>query len=125
MARYLLGPRADAAPRGDRPNATAPGAIASVDAPGVPGPLGLADGELLHLSGRGFRQRAEGDRIGAFEVGDAVATESDYLSLGGHRPVLERDERLGPFAPAIVGNRDDGAFEDGRVGADRLLDLDR
>src|SRR5207247_10175976 len=38
---------------------------------------------------------------------------------------LERDERLGALAPALVGDRDHRALHDGGVTRHRLLDLDR
>ena len=41
------------------------------------------------------------------------------------RAVLQRHERLRPLAPALVGDRHDGALEHRGVRADRLLDLDR
>ena len=47
----------------------------SVDPPLAPGPLGLAQHELLHLAGRGLGQRAELDRVGALEVREALAAE--------------------------------------------------
>jgi hypothetical protein len=43
----------------------------------------------------------------------------------GVRAVLERDERLGALAPALVGYRDNRALEHGGMAADDLLDLDR
>ena len=43
-----------------------------VDPAFVAGPLGLAQHELLHLSGRCLGQRPEGDRVGALEVGEAA-----------------------------------------------------
>src|SRR5829696_2956492 len=98
---------------------------ALVDALVVPGPLPLAQDELLHLTGRGPRDLAEfhGDR--ALEVRQVLAAEGDELLRCRSLCRLEGDERLRPLAPEIVRDADDGALEDGGMGAERVLDLDR
>src|SRR6185312_8890004 len=75
-------------------------ARASVDPPLVPLPLALAQGELLHLAGRGLRQWPERDRVGALVVRDLSAAEGDELALAQRRAVLERHEGLRALAPA-------------------------
>ena len=76
-----------------------PGRCQLVDAALVPGPLGLAQHELLHLPGGCHRQRPEGNRVGALEVGGPLATEGDDLLLVGRGAVLEGHERFGTLAP--------------------------
>ncbi|MEA2514595.1 MAG: hypothetical protein QOJ59_4082, partial [Thermomicrobiales bacterium] len=48
----------------------------------------------------------------------------DDLIRGRGRTGLEGDERFRDLAPIVVGDGDDRDFEDGRMGVDRLLDLD-
>src|SRR5438552_12275730 len=88
-------------------------------------PLLLAQHELLDLSGGGLRQVAELDGGGTLEVSDVPPAELDDLLLGRRRPRLQRDERFGPLAPPLVGDRDHRALEYGRVLGNGLLDLDR
>src|SRR3989454_10569336 len=88
-------------------------------------PLLLAQDELLHLPGRRLRQVAELDGRRALEMRDVLAAELDDLRSGRRLTGLERDERLGALAPPLVGDRDNGALEHGRVPGDALLDLDR
>src|SRR6059036_3861536 len=88
-------------------------------------PLLLAQHELLDLPGGGLRQVAELDGGGTLEVSDVPAAELDDLLLGRRHPRLQRDERFGPLAPPLVGDRDHRALEHGRVLGNGLLDLDR
>src|SRR6478735_4309362 len=106
--------------RGSKP----PRARLSVDPPRAPGPLRLAKRELLHLAGGGLRERAELDRVRALVVREAVAAERLDLGVRRARAFLQGHEGLRPLAPALVGDRHDGALEDRGVRADRLLDLD-
>src|SRR5213594_1203462 len=78
-------------------------------------PLLLAQHELLDLPGGGLRQVAELDGGGTLEVSDVPAAELDDLLLGRRHPRLQRDERFGPLAPSLVGDRDHRALEHGRV----------
>ena len=55
---------------------------------------------------------------------EALPAERDDLLRGGRGALAERDERLWPLSPVRVRDSDDRAFEYGRVGGDRLLDLD-
>src|SRR5262245_21105828 len=96
----------------------------SIDPLSPPLPFLLAEHVLLHLAGRGLRQVAELDRGGAREVGDLVAAEGDELAGGREMAGLDREERLRPLAPGVVGDGDDRALEHRRVPRDRLLDLD-
>src|SRR5690349_24537587 len=66
-------------------------------------PLLLAQDELLDLAGRGLREIAELDRRRALEVRDVLPAELDDLRLADLLAGLQRDERLGPLAPLIVG----------------------
>src|SRR5712691_10656831 len=88
-------------------------------------PLLLAQHELLDLPGGGLRQVAELDGGRTLEVSDVPAAELDDLLLGRRHPRLQRDERFGPLAPPLVGDRDHRALEHGGVLGDGLLDLDR
>src|SRR5215217_4538331 len=96
---------------------------ALVDALVVPGPLPLAQDELLHLAGRGPRDLTEfhGDR--ALEVRQVLAAEGDQLLRRRLLTRFEGDERLRPLAPVVVRDGDNGALQDGGVGAERMLDL--
>src|SRR6185436_841029 len=96
-----------------------------VDALGLPGPLPVAQDELLHLAGRGLGQVAELDGRRALEVGDVLAAERDDLLLGGLPSGLERHEGLRPLAPLGVGDGDHRALHHRRMPRHRLLDLDR
>src|SRR5271166_857390 len=87
-------------------------------------PLAFAQHELLHLAGRGLRQRPELDRVGALEVREALAAERDDLLRGRRGTLVERDERLRPFSPVRVRDSDDRALQYRGMGADRLLDFD-
>src|SRR5215204_125211 len=97
---------------------------ALADAPVVSLPLLLAQHELLHLAGGGLRQLPELHRCRALEARQAFPAEFDDLLLGDALPRLELDERLGSLAPLLVGYRDDGGLQHGRVVVHRLLDLD-
>src|SRR5215207_6712396 len=108
----------------DAPTGSARLKSLSVDPPLAPGPLRLAQRELLHLAGGGLRERAERDRVRALVVREAVAAERLDLRLRRARTLLQRHERLRPLAPALVGDRHDGALEHRGVRADRLLHLD-
>src|SRR5438093_1488626 len=85
--------------------------------------VGVAEDELLDLAGRGLGQLAELDRFGRFEVRDPRADVLDDVLLARLLAGLQAHECLGDLAPAIVGDRDHGAFEHGRVACDRLLHL--
>src|ERR1700748_2903665 len=87
-------------------------------------PLALAQHELLRLAGRCLRQRPEHDRIRALVVREALPAERDDLPGVSRGVLVERDERLRPLAPVRVRDPDDRAFQYGRVGGERLLDLD-
>src|SRR6201996_9034710 len=87
-------------------------------------PFALAQHELLGFTGRCLRQRAELDRVRALVVREALPAERDDLPGVSRGALVERDERLRPLAPVRVRDPDDRAFEYGRVGGDRLLDLD-
>src|SRR5215467_3114156 len=100
------------------------GALYAPDPLALSCPLAFAQHELLDLAGGGLRQGPELDRVGALVVRQALAAKRDDLIRGGLGTLVERDERLRPLSPARVGHSDDGAFEHGGVGGDRLLDLD-
>src|SRR5439155_17772827 len=101
-----------------------PAELHRADAALTPGPLALAEYELLHLSRRRLRERPELDRVRALEVRELVAAEGDQLLLGGLCPLVQGDERLRALTPELVRDADDGALEDGGVCDERLLDLD-
>src|SRR5688572_5274804 len=98
--------------------------LMSVDPLGLALPLAVAQHELLHLAGGGLGQVTELDEGGGLEVGDVLPAELDDLLLGGGHAGLERDERLRPLAPFLVGDRDDRALQHGGVLRYRLLHLD-
>src|SRR5215212_767877 len=97
---------------------------ALVDALVVPVPFPLTEDELLHLAGRGPRDLAEfhGDR--ALEVRQVLTAEGDELLRRRPLSRLEGHERLWPLTPEVVRDGDDGALEDGGMGAEGVLDLD-
>src|SRR5579884_691481 len=97
----------------------------SVDALLAAGPLPLPQHVFLDLAGRGLGKVSELYPLRALEVRDPLAAVGDDL-LGRRRPAgPERHERLRHLAPGLVRRGDDRALQDGRVGRDRLLDLDR
>src|SRR5688572_26272303 len=64
-----------------------------------PGPLPLAQHELLHLAGRGLRQVAELDRFGDLESRQAAPAELAQLVFAHLLAWFQGDERLGHLAP--------------------------
>src|SRR6266581_7523509 len=95
-----------------------------VDALLLPGPFPLAQRVLLHLAGRGLRQRTEGDRPRALEVCEYRAAVGDDVGLRRRPSLLEHDERLRHLAPLRVRHGDHRHLEHVGVARDRLLDLD-
>src|SRR5690606_7529967 len=98
----------------------------ALDAAVRPGPLPLAELELLDLAGGRLRQlRDELHRVGRLETGQALPGVPDQLGLGGGLPVAQHHERLGPLAPLLVRHRDDRDLQDRGMGVDRALHLHR
>src|SRR3989475_4069667 len=119
-------PKAFRRPARDVPSSIAPPSSDGllVDALLVPGPFPLAQRVLLHLAGRGLRQRAEGDRPRALEVREHRAAVGDDVGLRRRPSLLEHDERLRHLAPLRVRHGDHRHLEHVGVACDRLLDLD-
>src|SRR5262249_10730097 len=95
-----------------------------VDALALAGPFAVAQHEFLDLARRGLGKLAELHRRRTLEAGDVLPAELDDVLLAGLRALLERDERLGTLPPLLIRNRNHGAFEDGGMLGDGLLDLD-
>src|SRR6266481_1183938 len=119
-------PKAFRRPARDVPSSIAPPSSEGllVDALLVPGPFPFAQRVLLHLAGRGLRQRAEGDRPRALEVREHRAAVGDDVGLRRRPSLLEHDERLRHLAPLRVRHGDYRHLEHVGVARDRLLDLD-
>src|ERR671914_2657675 len=90
----------------------------------LPGPLLVAQDELLDLAGRGLGQVAELDGGGGLEAGDVLFAEVYDLLLARLPALLQDNERLGALAPLLVGHRDNSGLHHRRVLGDGLLDLD-
>src|SRR3712207_1334793 len=90
----------------------------------LPGPLLLAQDELLDLAGRGLGQLAELDVGGGLEAGDVLLAEVYYLLLCRVLSLLENHESLRALAPLLVRDGHHGGLHHRRVAGDRLFDLD-
>src|SRR5918997_1757176 len=90
----------------------------------LPGPLLLAQDELLDLAGRGLGQLAELDGGGGLEAGDVLLAEVYYLLLCRVLSLLEDHESLRALAPLLVRDGHHGGLHHRRVAGDRLFDLD-
>src|SRR5947209_7990779 len=88
-----------------------------------PRPLFIAQDELLHFTGRGFRQVAERDAGGTFEVRNTLAAEGDDLSLSCTLPRFQGDKGFGALAPLLIRDSYHGALHDGGVPRNCLLYL--
>src|ERR671931_2283004 len=70
----------------------------SVDAFPASAPFALAQKVFLDLARRRLRQVAELDRVGRFEMREALAAEADDLRFARRGLGTQRHERLRPFA---------------------------
>src|SRR5688572_27455982 len=96
----------------------------SVDPAISAGPLALAQHELLDLAGARLREISKLDGPRAFEMGQDRAAVRDHYLGGEARAGTRCDERFRYFAPFLVRDGDDCAFEHVGVPQDRLLHLD-
>src|SRR5207302_6914372 len=97
-----------------------------VDLALAPGPVGLAELELLELAGgRAGERVAQLDRRRALVVRHARATERDQVRRARLGARAEHDQRLDGLAPLLVGDADHGGLGDGGVLVEAVLDLDR
>jgi hypothetical protein len=86
-------------------------------------PLLLAQHVLLHLPCRGLGQVAKLYGSRALEVRQALTAEGDDLLFGYPLPWLQGDERLGTFAPRLVGYGNNSALQNSGMLDDDLLHL--